>query len=155
MHFIPTLASLSFCFFAEISSQAKLEAGSFIKGLQLAHDSAARPPQLPEPAFRKRFPEVPKLDNYEDIPEWYWDHWPVNPLPTEVRGYVDHETLRTRCKAAGVSSPMVDTVCDRLRDGADIGARGQGTTKLTATNHQGFFTPWRAGDGHDHEMAPV
>ena len=34
---------------------------------------------------------------------------------------------------------MVDVVCDRLRDGADLGARGSGTIKFVGPNHKGFY----------------
>ena len=107
--------------------------------LQEAHEAAKPPPKIAIAPFKKRFPHLPRLMDYRDIPESYWDLWPKVEIPKKVEGYINHSVLRSRCLEAGLNPAQVHLVCDRLVNGADIGARGKGRTPLEGKNHSKFY----------------
>ena len=72
-------------------------------------------------------------------PEEWWSFWPVVPLPTSISGYVDHTVFGEKCRAAGVNPALVSMVCERLENGAPIGARGAGRVACEGPNHAAFY----------------
>ena len=95
-------------------------------------------PALPPKAvFRPKY-GLPKLENYRgQLKASYWARWRGRKLGSKAtdKSWVSAEGMRDLHRRAGMGkSDLLEKVCDRLDNGADIGVEGRGRLKTRVKN---------------------
>ena len=100
-----------------------------------------RPIIPPPPPFTKKFPAIQTLPDYSipEYPQEWWDQWPSRPLPTKANSILNCEAFEAECTKAGVDCFLVEKVVTGLKEGARLGARGQGRTPARGENLRNFL----------------
>ena len=93
------------------------------------------PPKPADKPFKQKNPELGILNSYEGkFPDSYWAKWTRLELSEKATSWVNPELLREEAEAVGIDQHWIDTNCQRLIMGADIGCRGQGRAPTRGKN---------------------
>ena len=106
----------------------------FVKKREEARDRKL-PDKPPDKVFKPKNPEIGKLQGYKgSLPEEYWKRWTKKEIMAKPESWVDPRRLREEAEAVGIDQAWVNTVCERLTNGADTGCRGPGRAPTRVGN---------------------
>ena len=99
------------------------------------------PPNLDEPPFEPKCPELPVLDSYRgSFPQSYWDLWPKKELNSTPAPWISPTKLKSVALSMGYPHmEAVNKVADSLAAGVGNGARGAGRLNAQGRNLTSFF----------------
>jgi len=98
-------------------------------------------PAVPEPkTFKPKNPEIKKRSSYEGkFEESWWAEFPVN-VTCPGKSLVKWKELRKLADVLGCSDlARLDRVCQRIREGADIGCTGKYREPTTSSNAKSAY----------------
>ena len=92
------------------------------------HMSPQCPPEPEPPHFKPKHPVLGRLDDYSGtFSDEFWSLWTYSPYTETPTSWINHELMWSMAVELGHPDlTRVRRVCNYLRDGADIGARGAG-----------------------------
>jgi hypothetical protein len=93
-------------------------------------------PQLPcAKEFKPKCPQIPRRDSYQgQFDDHWWANFPCN-LNCPGKSLINETALRKLAHTLGCSDKQrLERLCIRLRNGADIGCKGEFRTPTNSTN---------------------
>ena len=96
----------------------------------------------PKAAYKPKF-DLPKLENYQGkLKASYWARWKSRKLngKSKDKSWVSAKEMRRLAERAGMGkSFLIDRVCERLENGADLGVEGRGRLKTRVRNASSVY----------------
>jgi hypothetical protein len=119
------------------------ESRNWLKDLDQARNQPVPdPPNLK--TFKRSNKEIPELESYDGIlGKEYWSNWTSYTFKDlgKDQSWVDGETLYKECERAGYRDlSKVRKVADYIKEGADIGCRGEGRLPTRTENDHSVAT---------------